>query len=50
MRRSYLRGTSIKTLIKEIKKCDVLCVNCHAKQHWRETHETDNWEEIVPGE
>lgn len=45
---AVLRGTSIKTLIKEIKKCDVLCVNCHAKLHWRETHEADDWEEIVP--
>ena len=43
-----LRGTSIKTLIKEIKKCDILCVNCHAKRHWRETHETDRWEELLP--
>lgn len=45
---AVLRGTSIKSLINEIKKCDVLCVNCHAKRHWRETHETDSWEEIVP--
>ena len=43
-----LRGTSIKTLIKEMKKCDILCVNCHAKLHWREIHQTDSWEEILP--
>jgi hypothetical protein len=44
---AVLRGTSIKALIKEINKCDVLCVNCHAKRHWKETHETNSWEEIV---
>lgn len=44
------RATSIKQIISEIKKCDVLCVNCHAKRHWRETYETDSWEEIVQEE
>lgn len=44
------RATSIKQITREIEKCDVLCVNCHAKRHWRETHETDSWEEIVPEE
>jgi hypothetical protein len=33
-----------------LKKCDVLCVNCHAKRHWREMHKTDNWEEVMPVE
>lgn len=42
------RASSIKALRKEIDKCDVLCVNCHAKLHWRETHETDTWEEVIP--
>ena len=42
------RATSIKQITNEIRKCDVLCVNCHAKRHWRETHESDSWEEIVP--
>jgi len=42
------RATSIKQITNEIKKCDVLCVNCHAKRHWRETHETDSWEEVIP--
>ncbi len=41
------RPTSKKRIINEIKKCDVLCVNCHAKLHWRETHETDSWEEAL---
>jgi hypothetical protein len=44
------RPTSKKRLINEIAKCDVLCVNCHAKLHWRETHKTDDWEEIIPPE
>jgi len=42
------RATSIKQITNEIKKCDVICVNCHAKLHWRETHETDSWEEVLP--
>ena len=41
------RASSKERLFDEIKKCDVLCVNCHAKIHWRETHETDSWEEIL---
>ena len=44
------RATSIKQITREIEKCDVLCVNCHAKRHWRETHETDSWEEVLPSE
>jgi hypothetical protein len=43
-----MRPTSKKRILNEIKKCDVLCVNCHAKLHWRETHETDSWEEVLP--
>ena len=41
------RATSVKQITTEIQKCDVLCVNCHAKRHWRETHNTDSWEEIL---
>ena len=44
------RAASIKQISDEIKKCDILCVNCHAKLHWRETHETDSWEEVVSSE
>lgn len=44
------RPTSKKRIINEIKKCDVLCVNCHAKLHWRETYQTDSWEEVLPEE
>ena len=44
------RATSIKQITNEIKKCDVLCVNCHAKRHWRETLATDSWEEALQEE
>ena len=37
------RATSINQITREIAKCDVVCVNCHAKRHWREMHETDSW-------
>jgi hypothetical protein len=30
------RGWSIKRIEGEIKKCDVLCSNCHRKLHWKE--------------
>lgn len=43
-----MRPTSRKRLLNEIAKCEVLCVNCHAKRHWREKHETDAWEEVIP--
>jgi len=29
----FHNGDSLKTLEKEIKKCDVLCANCHKKEH-----------------
>jgi hypothetical protein len=44
------KAASIRQITNEINKCDVVCVNCHAKRHWRETHETDSWEELVPEE
>lgn len=44
------RASSLKQIMKAIGKCVVLCVNCHAKLHWKETHKTDSWEEIVPSE
>jgi hypothetical protein len=44
------RATSVKQITNEIKKCDVLCVNCHAKRHWRETYGSDSWEELLQSE
>ena len=31
--RAWMSGCSIKTILKEIKKCIVLCSNCHRKEH-----------------
>jgi hypothetical protein len=42
------RAASLKQIMDEIEKCDVLCVNCHAKLHWREVHKTDDWKEVMP--
>ncbi len=41
-------AASIKTIIKEMEKCEVLCGNCHAIRHWRETHNFDDWREVLP--
>tara|TARA_Y100000034_G_C6909711_1_gene423714 strand:- start:10161 stop:10586 length:426 start_codon:yes stop_codon:yes gene_type:complete len=30
------RSWSIKRILKEIEKCDVVCSNCHSKIHWNE--------------
>lgn len=30
------KGWSVKRLMSEIEKCDVLCANCHRKLHWEE--------------
>jgi len=27
-------GYALKTILTEIKKCDCLCLNCHAIIHW----------------
>ena len=44
------RAYSIKQITNEIKKCDVVCANCHAKRHWRQTHQWDSWEELFSEE
>ena len=44
------RARSVKQITDEMAKCDVVCVNCHAKRHWREMYETDSWLEILPSE
>jgi hypothetical protein len=35
-------GYSIKKIFEEIKKCIVLCANCHKKLHYNESHNEDN--------
>ena len=37
------RYITIKKLESEIEKCDILCGNCHAMYHWKETHSFDSW-------
>ena|SRR5579859_5269891 len=39
---------SVKRLEEEINKCEVLCGNCHAMHHWRETHDFDDWRDVLP--
>lgn len=34
------RGASLETLKKEIKKCDLVCANCHRKRTFNEKKET----------
>ncbi len=36
----YRRGRySKKRILDEIAKCDVICANCHAKEHWSYLYE-----------
>ncbi|HEX8846164.1 MAG TPA: hypothetical protein VF791_16060 [Pyrinomonadaceae bacterium] len=32
-------GFSKARLLAEIEKCDVICANCHAKEHWSHIYE-----------
>lgn len=31
-------GWSRERILKEVSKCDILCANCHAKEHYDESH------------
>ncbi len=31
---TFALKVSLKRLLTEIQKCEVLCANCHAKEHW----------------
>jgi hypothetical protein len=31
-----VRWWSIRRIMEEVAKCEVLCANCHAKEHWRD--------------
>lgn len=35
---SHKLGKTKTQVETEVAKCDVICHNCHAKLHWRETH------------
>lgn len=35
---SRMHLVSVKTLIEEASKCEVVCTNCHRKIHWKEIH------------
>lgn len=39
------RATSYRQITSEMEKCDVLCVNCHAKRHWNEKYGSSQWRE-----
>lgn len=33
------RGFSKRKILSEIEKCEILCMNCHAKEHWADLFE-----------
>jgi hypothetical protein len=33
---SHLKGWGRARILKEMEKCEVVCSNCHRKQHWEE--------------
>jgi hypothetical protein len=37
---SRLLSASLKTLLKEVSKCEVICANCHRMLHWEEDNGT----------
>ena len=40
------RGWSIERILAEIAKCEVICANCHRKEHWSEQDADDDIDEI----
>lgn len=40
VQRALAEKKSMELIIAEIKKCVVLCANCHAKRHWIEDQQT----------
>ncbi|GHO77380.1 hypothetical protein KSD_51510 [Ktedonobacter sp. SOSP1-85] len=42
--RSYISAARLE---KKIAKCDVLCGNCHAIHHWNESHDFDDWRDVL---
>lgn len=36
---AYYNRVGLDKIMQEIKKCDILCANCHRKTHWQE----NNW-------
>src|SRR5689334_10107757 len=31
-----LNGWSLDRVKKEVEKCEIMCANCHRKEHWKE--------------
>ena len=44
------RYVTLEKLQEEMSKCTILCGNCHAILHWRETHKSDELEEVLSSE
>jgi hypothetical protein len=35
---SIIHTSSLKNILKEIKKCDLVCANCHSVRTWKRQH------------